>query len=456
MKNLIAIAGASLLAGGAIGYIAGNQSTESAEAGNEAADKERSALSSSRSRREARGGRDGREERDDRPSSLEEVANTPGQTARLQALVDLYSGLGRDEFAGEADKLSELPFNERILNAYVLFAAWAEVAPYEAFEHANSKMGRTGMFVKPTILQSWAATDPRAAAGYFEANKSEFAMMGMMGGRGGGNSGAATIASEWAKQDPEGALAWAKTLDGREGAEASVKAISQLATTDPERAASLTGGLEGRALSDANSKIAAEWAKDDWGKTESFINGLPADQQGDALGAAVQSLANEDPSLAASKALEIPEGNARDEAIETVAESMARDEPAAAAEWVATNGTEDAQREAMRDIMGNWVSQDAAAAKEWALARPEGAVRDSAVSSYVMSDSKGAPAENIKLAETITDERSRGWAVGMTTMRWMSEDRESAMNYVQTTEMIDDRMKDRILRQNGEGGDRDR
>ena len=454
MKNLIAIAGSCLLAGGAIGYFAGNQEGDPRTAKENALSGDSRAVSSSSRRNRASGGNAGVGNRlkGSRPRTLEDVANTPGQTARLQALVDLYSNLSRGEFAGEADKLNDLPFNERILNAYVLFAAWAEVAPFEAFDHAKTKMGRTGMFVRPTILQSWAASDPKAAAQYYADNKSDFAMMGMMGrGPGGSDTGAATIAGEWARQDPEGAMTWARSLEGRERESASVKVISQIAATDPQRAASLTNSLEGRSLSEANRNIASEWARTDWGAAENFINGLPADQQGDAMGAAVRSLAGEDPTLAASRALEIPEGDARDEAIETVAESMAREQPAEAAQWITENGNENAQREAMRDIMSNWVSQDPNAARDWAVSRPEGAVRDAAVSSYVMSDSTGSPAENIRLAETITDERSRGWAVGMTTMRWMTEDREAATNYIQNSDIIDDRWRDRLLRESGEG-----
>ncbi|MDA7930126.1 hypothetical protein N9B63_04745, partial [Akkermansiaceae bacterium] len=202
-------------------------------------------------------------------------------------------------------------------------------------------------------------------------------------------------------------------------------------------------------LSKANVTIAKEWAKSDWNEAEAFINGLPADQRGDALGAAVRSLADENPTLAAKKALEIPEGDSRDGAIESVAESMSRENPAEAAAWVVANGSEKAQRDSMRNVIGNWVDQDPAAAKSWAVGQPEGALRDSAVSSYVMSDNNGSPQENIQLAETITDERSRGWSIGMTTMRWMGEDPEAASNYLETSEFIDEGMKKRIL---GRGG----
>jgi hypothetical protein len=178
MKNTVIIAIVCLLGGGALGYFLG--------AGNEA---EPSALAetpttrlSDRDRRSAGGGSG----EDTSAKSYEAIAAEPGQMNRIQGLVDLYSNLSPGEYADEADKLDDLPFSERILAAYLLFAAWAEVSPIDAMDHANSKMGFAGNFVKPTVLQSWAATDPSASASYYESNKGEFAMMGMMGrGRGG-------------------------------------------------------------------------------------------------------------------------------------------------------------------------------------------------------------------------------------------------------------------------------
>lgn len=451
MKKILPIAASCLLAGGAVGYIAGNSGEAQGEQKKTTFTKR--SPTSVRSRPISQKGASlAADSRSEKPQTYAEVSATPGQTARLQALVDLYSGLSSEEFAKEADKLKELPFNERILSAYILFASWAETSPYEAFDHANSKMGRTAMFVRPTILQSWAATDPKAASQYYESNKSEFAMMGMMGGGRGGSSGAATVAGEWAKQDPEGALAWAKTLEGRDSEQATMKALTQIAATDPERASTLTSSLEGDSLISANRSIASEWAKKDWAATEAFIDKLPSDQQADVLGSAVESLASSDPEHAAVKALELPEGDARDNAVESVATALARENPAEAAAWVMENGNEQSQTEAMRDVMGNWVSQDSESARVWAVEQPEGALRDSAVSSYILSDTKGDPQENIQLAESISDERSRGWAVGATTLRWMSEDRDAATDYLESSEIIGDRMKNRIL--NGGGGGR--
>lgn len=452
MKNILPIAASCLLVGGGIGYLFGNQGA-SEPAMTILPDPSGGLSLSSRSR--SSGGSlvipDA-----NKPSSYEEISALPGQTARLQALLEFYSGLGNDEFAAEAAKLDNLPFGERIIVGSILFGAWAEVSPFDAMEHANTQMGQAGMFVRPTILQSWAATDPKGAADYYAANKSQFATMSMFGGRGGGgmSSGAATIAGEWAKQDPEGALAWAKTLEGRDSGDAMSKALSQIATTDPLKASQMTAGLEGRALEEANSSIAREWAGKDWAATEAWVNGLPQDQRGDAMGAAVRSLASEDPRLAGTKALQLPEGNARNEAVESVAEAMGRDNPAAAVSWVMENGTEEAQRESMRDVMGNWTSKDPAAARAWVAEQPVGAVRDAAASSYVMSDHSGNGADQIAIAESITDERTRGWSVGVAAVRWMGQDKDAATTYIQSTEAISDDARNRIIERAEKGGDR--
>ena len=451
MNSLIPIAAASLIIGGGIGYLFGNQ-----DAGVPAPvvpDSQPSSTSLS-NRTRVPASAQAVVESTEKPRSYEEVAAMSGQTNRLQGLIDLYANLSNEEFAAEADKLNSLPFNERILAAYVLFGSWAETAPFDALEHASS-MGQAGMFVRPTILQGWASSDPKGAAEYYTANKSEFAMMGMFGGRGGmGGSGAATIAGEWAKQDPEGALAWAKSLDGRDSSDAVSKALSEIATTDPLKASQMTAGLEGSALAEANSSIASEWARKDWSATEAWVNGLPADQRGDALGAAVRSLADQDPALAGVKALSIPEGDARNQAVESVAQAMSRENPGDAVAWVMKNGNESSQQGAMREVMSTWAAQDPVEARAWVEDQPEGPVRDSAASTYVLSDNSGSGADQVALAESISDERSRGWTIGVATMRWMEQDKDAATSYIQSTEAISEDAKNRILERAEGGGGR--
>ncbi|MDB4295831.1 hypothetical protein N9908_06245 [Akkermansiaceae bacterium] len=443
MKNTVLVAIACLSGGGALGYFLGS--------GNDAPVAEADQASSSRvsERRISSLSSD----RSEGPQSYEEIAATPGQMNRIQSLVDLYSNLKPGEYAEEADKLDSLPFSERILAAYLLFAAWAEVSPIDAMSHANSKMGFAGNFVKPTVLQSWAATDPSAAASYYQSNKGEFAMMGMMGrgrGGGGGDSGASVIAGEWAKQDPEGAMNWAKSLEGREATRATSGVLSELAKSDPAKAAEMVSEIDEGGRAGAYASIAGEWAKKDWASTEFWIGSLPSDQKDAALGSAIKSLAATDTALAAQKTLGIPEGDARTNAIEEVSGVMAKTDPSGAMDWVMLNGNEDAQRESVGDVMQSWVAEDAQAARTWIDGQAEGEVRDAAVGSYVFNNQSAAPQDNIALAETITDERTRDRAIGMTAYRWMNDDSAAATEYIQNSDAVSDRIKERVLNSGGQ------
>ncbi|MDG1671451.1 MAG: hypothetical protein P8H96_11315, partial [Akkermansiaceae bacterium] len=56
------------------------------------------------------------------------------------------------------------------------------------------------------------------------------------------------------------------------------------------------------------------------------------------------------------------------------------------------------------------------------------------------------------LAESIGDDRTRGWTVGVTAVRMASSDKDGAISKVQESQAIDDSAKERILgRINGEG-----
>jgi recombinational DNA repair ATPase RecF len=90
------------------------------------------------------------------------------------------------------------------------------------------------------------------------------------------------------------------------------------------------------------------------------------------------------------------------------------------------------------------VRQDSVAALSFINEQPEGGVRDQAASSYVMANQTGKVEDNLALAETIGDERTRERAVGMTVAGWMRQDPEAAKSYLDSTEALSERSKKRI------------
>lgn len=433
---------AALLIGGAAGFIAGKNTApegDNKDASEEARMARRAitGTSSSAGKSSARSGR---------VKSAAEAMALPGQNSRLEALMDYYAGLDPSQFEEEAGKLEDLPWSERIMVGYLLFSRWGEEDPTAAMAYTKT-MGFAGMFVTGTVMQSWAAKFPQDAAQYFTDNPSEFRMSGMMGGRGrgGGASTAGVIATEWARQESAGAMTWAQSLDGRDQRDAMRGIFSQAAKDDPSKAAGMLSSVtDPDARKDAQNSVAREWGKKDWNEAQGWIAGLPADEQAGATSQALRGLADSNPSEAASNISAIPEGEDRDNAMESIARQWSREDPAAAAAWVMESGSENAQEESIGRVMSSWVQQDSAAALTFVNEQPEGSVRDNAASSYVMANQSGNVQENLSLAETISDERTRSRAIGMTTVGWMRQDPEAAKNYIETTEALSPESKERI------------
>ena len=382
-------------------------------------------------------------------SSVGQIARIPGSSNRTQALLDFYAGLTAEQLAEEATKLENLPMNERMMASFLLFGRWAEVDPTAAMAF-SSTMGMAGGFVRPTILQSWASVDPVNAAKYFAANPREFAMMDMMGGgRGpmGGQGASSIIASEWARQDPAAALAWASSLaTGKAAAMSAV--VGEVAKSDPRKAAEMLGKMDPAERADAYRTVAAQYGALDFSEAQTWIRSLPADEQAAALASAVGGLSNTDPVAAAKQVAAMEAGDAKDRLIADVVEDLARKDPQAAADFIKEQDSEQAQRDSMRQLMPAMVSKNPIAALAFVNSYQPGPVRDSAVRSYVWSNNTGAPADLIKVAESITDNDDRNRTVGVAAMRWMREDPAAAKAYVEASTTLSDEAKKNIV----EGG----
>lgn len=442
---------ATLVVGAAGGYISGKGSGS----GNDHSTVEESAL---RTRSTSRTGSSsiGESTRKGRGANTEQIARMPGNSTRIQALMDFYAGLSPEQLAEEASKLDGLPMSERIMASFLLFGRWAEVDPTAAMAHSNS-MGFAGAFVRPTILQSWASTDPASAAKYYAENPREFAMMGMMGGggrggrggpMGGGQGAASIIASEWARQDSDGAMTWAASLTTEKGSAMS-SIISEVAKTDPAKAVTMLAQMDEADRPGAYRSIAAQYGASDFAAAQSWISSLPADQQASALASAIGGLSNKNPKQAASELSKMEAGDAKDRLIPNVVGDLARVDAQAAVDLLKSQDSERAQRDSMRDLMPTLVGKDPAIALQLVNSYEPGKVRDSAAQAYIWSNNKEAPANLIKVAETITDEGDRNRTVGMTAMRWMREDEAAAKEYVASSTVLSDEAKQRIT--DGEG-----
>lgn len=444
MNQTLTIGVGALLAGGAVGFILGNAGSGDAE--EQALAREVGQAKIQRLGASGGGEADARSSRS-KPRDLDEAMSEPGQVARVQALIDLYSDMDPTQLEAEAGKLERLPFGERILAANLLFSRWGEVDPLGALEFTKT-MGFGGNFARPTVLRSWASMDPVNAAQYYVENQDEF---GGPGRGGPGGQGSEVVAAEWAKLDPNAALEWAKTLEGGERNEALESVVGEMARKDPAGAAALAATLDPESRADAFAEVAEQWAATDFEAAEAWIRSLPSDEQGQAMATALETLASSDPSAAADKALAMGSGEHRDEAVREVAEAWSRQDPATAADWLVSQNPENAGG-SMREVMVNWSNQDSAGALSFINEQPLGEMRDSATQAYLWSNRDTAPQDAVTLAEAITDDRDRNRTIMMTAGRWMQEDASAARTYIEQSSALSDRAKDRLLNGGGDGG----
>jgi hypothetical protein len=456
MKNPWILPVATLLVGAVGGYISGKNNTSGTS---EESTAENAAIKTRSSNRAEMRGSESSTRRSTRSTGVEQIGRLTGNTNRAQALIDLYGGLTPEQLEEEAGKLDDLPMSERIMASFLLFGRWAEVDPTSAMAF-SSTMGFTGGFVRPTILQSWASVDPANAAKYFEENPRQFAMMGMMGGgRGpmGGQTGASIIASEWAKQDPAGALAWANTLT-TDKSQALGAVAGEVAKDDPKKAAEMLASIgTGSDLGSAYRSVAERYGATNFSEARAWINTLPADEQSRALASAIGGLSDKDPAAAAAEAARLEEGDTKDRVIPTIIGDLARTNPKAAADLLVKQASEEAKREGVGELMPSWVNQDPAAALNFATSLEPGEVQDSAIQSWVFHNNTAPPADTIKVAEKISDENDRNRTISFTAMRWMREDEAAARAYVESSTVLPEDTKTNILEgRGGWGGGRGR
>lgn len=446
MKNPWIIPAATLAVGAIGGFISGKgaSSSDTAAASFESAQRERAGS------RSASGADEESKRASSRVKSVADAVNTPGHSARVKALIDYYATLTPEQLAEESKKLENLPMSERIMASILLFGRWAEVDPMSAMANSNT-MGMAGMFVKPTILQSWASVDPENAAKYYSENPREFAMMGGMGRGPGGQNGASMIAGEWAKQDPQGALAWAASLSGADKNDGMASVIREVATTDPKKASELVGSMDPDERGQAYASIAQSWGASNFSEGLAWVQTLPESERSAAQASLINGLSQTDPKAASLQIASMAEGDDRNRAVQNVVENWSKTDPKAAIAFLMTEEDADTQARGIGDAISNWVGQDTQAAHAYVETLESGDVRDEAVSRLVGADTKSEPSVLMEMAETIDDERERGQTMGLAAMKWMREDETAAKAYIQNSTAINDGMKQRLLNNNRGG-----
>lgn len=379
--------------------------------------------------------------------AFKEIFNEPGQIERMEALMNLVKGMDAKGIEAAMAEVRGMPRGmDMFMAANLLTARYAEIDPKAALGFVSEAGGMERMMGTGSILRSWAAKDPKAAGEYVtgtileEGSQDGWALQRTIG----------SVASEWAKSDPEAALAWAKSLPEDVSGNALESVIEHFTSQDPEKAAEVAMGLEGDKKIEALQSIADQWSRTDPEAAVAWAEGLEGDARDRALEEALQGLAYKDPAAAVDYlANTITDAEERDSLLPDVASRWARKDAnsaAEAAEWLTTQADGDGRARATGEVMGSWMDSDAAAASAWLDSQPAGASKDQGIVAMLRENElREEPGTAVAWADSITDETLRGEQVMAASRNWLKEDRQAATEYIESSASLSAEQKQTLV-----------
>ncbi|MBP7951457.1 MAG: hypothetical protein KA004_17575 [Verrucomicrobiales bacterium] len=368
-----------------------------------------------------------------RNASLREIFASPGPMDRFQAVMAYVKGLPPRELeralTDVRDQMRGGGFDpEKLFAMHLLLVRYGNENYEGALKYLKGQDPFAQMLGTGTVLASLATKDPALAAKVLaEQNQTGGGLPRS------GQMAAQSIAREWAKQDPQAALAWAKELpEGMRGG-ALEGVLGTMMTENPTGAAKIAMEMpEGDDRARVLGQMAEGWASRNPEEAMKWVAGLPESERGEATKRALNGWAMEDPKAAAAWIGTLP-ADRQDENLSAVAGRWAWQQPAEAAAWVAGQAEGEGKKEAVRNVMGSWVETQPEAASAWLREQPPGPSKDQGIVALAGSQVKSDPEAAMIWASSISDAEIRRNQVKSTARQWMKKDAAGAEAFVQQT-----------------------
>ena len=376
--------------------------------------------------------------------AMKMILNSPGSISRMEALLDFVKELEPNEVELAIDEVGKMARGgDMFMSMGLLMSRYAEIDPEKALEFVGTRDRMTRGWGTSSILRTWASKDPKAAADHLtkqmdSEGTDDWSM----------RRTASNVAKEWAKQDTNAALAWAKGLPGEVKGDALGNIIEQITTEDPLRAAEVAMSFEGEQQERSFRTIADRWSANEPEKALKWAEGLTVEGRVGVMEEALENWVREDPESTVAY-LDKMEASERDSIMKEVVEQWARtggDATVDAANWVASQADGEGKVDATGEVVGQWMRSDPEAASEWLGAQPVGDARDRGVAALLRDRSvREDPSTSVAWADTISDDKMRSEYVERSARSWLGSDRASALEYLETSESLSAEQKTKLI-----------
>jgi len=350
---------------------------------------------------------------------------------RVQRLMSYVNGLSPKEMPEALIALQEsAPQWDPHMKMAVglLLTRWAAADSNAAFAHVEQMKdkghARDATF---SILRALASQDPQRALEWMSGQGKDMAKDGWMG-----HALAGTIASEWVRQDPDAALAWANSLPKNQRQGALGGALETIAASNPVEAAQRLLELDpGEAREKAAGNIDNLWAKRAPQEAMEWAMTLEGDDKESAMSKALGGWASSEPDEAASFINGIPVEERTDSQVREVGRRWASQEPSKAAQWLIDQPDSSGRTDAVGYAMWHWTNEDPGGAADWILEQPRGDFRDNGIASIAKATFEEDPSSAVTWAATIDNDKQREGAIERGVREWAKREPDQARDWVQ-------------------------
>ena len=261
------------------------------------------------------------------------------------------------------------------------------------------------------------------------------------------------IAGRWMAIDPKAALAWAFKLESGSDRAVIGMLLGGWGRSNPQAAfeALQTAGASRPDLREFAERLLFDhWASADPSAAWDAVGQLADGRQRAMIESGIlQSLSQVDPSLTAERLSELSSTSAHlDElipAFEATAGNLAASDPRAAATWAMGLPDGSAREAAVSGVIGVWLYQDYEAAAAWVRSLPEGDVRDSGVDRMVAATRNRNPQEAFRLAEGVSDPGRRSRLLSMVSLGWLASEPDQARVAIENSSALSAEQKALII-----------
>ena len=377
--------------------------------------------------------------------SIKDIMAKAGPRDRFQAMMAFIEGIDSHEIEGALAEIRAGAANqfdpEAMFASHLLLMRWGEEDPEAAFASLQKIGMMERAFGSMSVLAAVASTDPQAAADWLMAPDNLMAMVPRAG-----DFMATTVTKEWAKRDPDAALAWAKGLPEGKRAGAYNGVLGSLAADDPQRASQMAMELEaGKDRENLIGNIAESWSKKSPAEAMAWAQGLEAGKERDtAISKSLGGWAQAAPLEAAAFLDQMGEEEKAAHVGAVAGRGLGRPPREPPLGW-RTRRREKARTRACARRCGCGAATEPAAASTWLASQPEGPSRDHGIVSLASTTFDEDPASAVTWAAAISDEQMRQEHVNRGVTRWLKDEPEAATQWLQSNDVLSQEERQQFL-----------